>query len=90
MRFLKPIDREMILQQASSIKKLVTIEENVLAGGLGSAVAEILDDAKLSRRILRIGIPDEFVTHGSRDQLLDLVGLTPEKIARRILNETAN
>ncbi|MBR1421004.1 MAG: 1-deoxy-D-xylulose-5-phosphate synthase [Selenomonadaceae bacterium] len=90
MRFLKPIDREMILQQASSIKKLVTVEENVLAGGLGSAVAEILDDAKLSRRILRIGIPDEFVTHGSRDQLLDLVGLTPEKIARRILDETAN
>ena len=89
MRFLKPLDHEMIQQQASSTKKLVTVEENILSGGFGSLVAETLDDLKISRTVLRIGIPDEFISHGTRDQLLDLVGLTPEKIAQRILEEFA-
>ena len=89
MRFLKPLDHEMIQQQASSTKKLVTVEENILSGGFGSLVAETLDDLKISRTVLRIGIPDEFISHGTRDQLLDLVGLTAEKIAKRILDEFA-
>ncbi len=89
MRFLKPLDHEMIQQQASSTKKLVTVEENILSGGFGSLVAETLDDLKISRTVLRIGIPDEFISHGTRDQLLDLVGLTPEKIAQKILEEFA-
>ena len=89
MRFLKPLDHEMIQQQASSTKKLVTVEENILSGGFGSLVAETLDDLKISRTVLRIGIPDEFISHGTRDQLLDLVGLTSEKIAQKILEEFA-
>ena len=63
----------------------MTLEENVLAGGFGSAVAEFLLDKGLPARLLRFGLPNAFVEQGSRKELLELVGLTPEAVAAKIL-----
>ena len=84
-RFVKPFDTEPIKKSARSTKLLVTCEEGTLAGGFGAAVAEFLADEKISTSLLRLGIKDEFVEQGSRAQLLDMCGLTAEKISRRIL-----
>ena len=85
MRFVKPLDEELLLQLGTDKKLLVTLEENVLAGGFGSAVAEFLLDKGLPARLLRFGLPDAFVEQGSRKELLELVGLTPEAVAAKIL-----
>jgi len=86
-RFVKPLDEKLITETAKSCEKLVTIEENVLAGGFGSAVLELLNEKEIQKPVLRLGIPDEFVTHGSQVELQDLYGLTPEKMAQKILEK---
>jgi 1-deoxy-D-xylulose-5-phosphate synthase len=64
-RFAKPLDKEVLLQAASQTKKMVTVEENALAGGFGSAVLQLLSEARLfDVRTLCLGLPDEFVEHG--------------------------
>jgi 1-deoxy-D-xylulose-5-phosphate synthase len=85
MRFVKPLDEELLLQLGTDKKLLVTLEENVLAGGFGSAVAEFLLDKGLPARLLRCGLPDAFVEQGSREELLELVGLTPKAVAAKVL-----
>jgi 1-deoxy-D-xylulose-5-phosphate synthase len=81
-RFIKPLDRELILGQAEKTGCLVTVEENALQGGFGSAVLEALADAGLnSVRVKRIGIPDSFVEHGSQSQLRSDLGLDAAGIA---------
>ncbi len=83
-RFAKPLDRELILDVANHIKKLVIVEENVLSGGFGAAVLELLEKAEASDvKVKRLGIPDEFVTHGKQDFLrslyhLDALGIANE------------
>jgi 1-deoxy-D-xylulose-5-phosphate synthase len=85
-RFAKPLDAELILGLAADHDVLVTVEENALAGGFGSAVLELLADAGLAAhpRVLRFGLPDRFVTHGKPALLRQEVGLTPEAVARRV------
>ena len=83
-RFVKPIDTELMKKSARATKLLVTCEEGTLAGGFGSAVAEFLADEKISTPLLRLGIADKFVEQGTRAELLNLCGLTPQKIAQRI------
>lgn len=78
MRFVKPIDEEMILQLAESHEQLVTIEENVVQGGAGSAVNEALAAHNVSVRIANYGLPDRLIQHGSRDDMLKDAGLTTE------------
>ena len=85
MRFVKPLDEELLLQLGQSKQLLVTLEENVLAGGFGSAVAEFLLDKDLAADLMRFGLPDAFVEQGSRKELLELVGLTPEAVAEKVL-----
>ena len=85
MRFVKPLDEELLLQLGQSKQLLVTLEENVLAGGFGSAVAEFLLDKDLAAGLMRFGLPDAFVEQGSRKELLELVGLTPEAVAEKVL-----
>ncbi len=64
-RFIKPLDAELILKLAKSIRRIITVEENVLAGGFGSAVLELINDAEIYPcRIKRIGLPDQFIEHG--------------------------
>jgi 1-deoxy-D-xylulose-5-phosphate synthase len=83
-RFAKPIDAGLAAQLAAEHELLVTVEEGVLAGGFGSAVWETLSDSGLAPRILRVGLPDRYVTHGSPALLHEEVGFTGERIAERI------
>ncbi|MDD3114195.1 MAG: 1-deoxy-D-xylulose-5-phosphate synthase [Anaerovibrio sp.] len=86
MRFVKPLDCELLAELAASRPQLwVTLEENALAGGFGSAVLEFLSDRKLSVETMRFGIRDEFIEQGSCPQLLELCGLLPQQIADRII-----
>ncbi|MDI3256620.1 MAG: 1-deoxy-D-xylulose-5-phosphate synthase [Kyrpidia sp.] len=81
-RFVKPLDRDLILRLAGEGCALVTVEEAALAGGLGSAVLEVLAAHGLSGAQVRcVGVPDQFVPHGSRGECLRLVGLTAERVA---------
>jgi 1-deoxy-D-xylulose-5-phosphate synthase len=85
--FAKPIDAGLMAQLAAEHDLLVTIEEGVLAGGFGSAVWETLSEAGASSpRILRVGLPDRYVTHGKPALLHTEVGYTPERIAERVLS----
>jgi 1-deoxy-D-xylulose-5-phosphate synthase len=83
-RFAKPLDTELILGVVNHTKKVVTVEENVLSGGFGAAVLELLEKAGASDvKVKRLGIPDEFVTHGKQDFLralyhLDALGIAKE------------
>jgi 1-deoxy-D-xylulose-5-phosphate synthase len=83
-RFCKPLDAALLAQLDAEHDLLVTIEEGVLAGGFGSAVWECLSEAGATPRILRIGLPDRYVTHGAPRLLYEEVGYTPERIAERI------
>lgn len=84
MRFIKPLDTELLGEMARTKKLLITAEENVLAGGFGSAVAEYLADHGLEVPLLRFGIPDRFIEQGTRRELLSLCGLQPDEMAERI------
>lgn len=80
-RFVKPLDEQLILNYSKRIKNIITVEENVLAGGFGCAVMECLEKNGISNvRIKRIGLPDRFIPHGSHDILLKENGLTAENI----------
>jgi 1-deoxy-D-xylulose-5-phosphate synthase len=83
-RFAKPIDAGLAAQLAAEHDLLVTVEEGVLAGGFGSAVWECLSDSGLAPRILRVGIPDRYVTHGTPKLLHREIGFTGARIAERI------
>jgi 1-deoxy-D-xylulose-5-phosphate synthase len=84
-RFAKPIDAGLVAQLMAEHELLVTVEEGVLAGGFGSGVWETLSDAGLASRILRVGLPDRFVTHGAPALLHEEVGFTGAAIAERVL-----
>lgn len=84
MRFIKPLDTDMILEMAKSHDVLVTIEENVISGGAGSAVNCYLQAQAILMPVLNIGLPDHFVEQGSREQLLTLCGLDAQGILQKI------
>ena len=83
-RFAKPIDAGLMAQLAAEHDLLVSVEEGVLAGGFGSAVWETLSEMGLTPRILRVGLPDRYVTHGKPALLHEEVGFTGAKIAERV------
>ncbi|HEY8035447.1 MAG TPA: 1-deoxy-D-xylulose-5-phosphate synthase [Methylobacter sp.] len=80
MRFVKPIDTELVLELAKSHDVLITVEENVLAGGAGSAVNDFLQAQQILMPVLNIGLPDSFVEQGTREELLALCGLDTQGI----------
>lgn len=84
MNFVKPLDHKRIKELAEKYKLLVTIEENVVKGGAGSAVAEFLVDNNLNVSLLNFGISDEFVEHGSPDHQKVISGLGKEEIMEKI------
>ncbi len=84
MRFVKPIDRELILQLAAGHELLVTLEENATIGGAGSEVARVLHEAGAPVRVLQIGLPDRFIDHGDHAQLFTEIGLDVPGILKRI------
>jgi 1-deoxy-D-xylulose-5-phosphate synthase len=80
-RFVKPLDRDLILEEALRTRRVITIEENVSAGGFGAAVLELLQSEGAPHVTVRVmALPDEFVTHGSRTQLLSDCGLALEDV----------
>ncbi len=78
MRFVKPIDEEMILKMAAGHELLVTVEENVVEGGAGEAVNQILVGHGLTQAIVNYGLPDRLIQHGSREDMLNDVGMNRE------------
>ncbi len=86
MRFIKPLDENLLASVWSSFDKVVTVEENSLAGGFGSAVLEwaAAHGDSPGPKVMNIGIPDQFQEHASRDQLLEVMGLTGEGITRQV------
>ena len=88
-RFIKPLDEDLILDFAKKTGKIITVEENTLIGGFGSAVCELLADKNVPVKIKRIGLPDKFIEHGDLKTLKRKYGLTSEslkKIALDLLN----
>jgi 1-deoxy-D-xylulose-5-phosphate synthase len=75
MRFIKPLDEELIVAVAARHRALITIEENATLGGAGSAVGELLGAEGLQLPLLQLGIPDRFIEHGSREGCLASAGL---------------
>jgi 1-deoxy-D-xylulose-5-phosphate synthase len=84
MRYVKPIDEELIVRVAAKNQHLITLEENVVAGGAGSAVSEVLNAQGLRRAVLQIGIPDRAILHGSREESLAEAGLDLASLKARI------
>ena len=84
-RFIKPIDRDLLLNLAATVKKIITVEENVLPCGFGSAVLELLAEEGINGvQVKRLGIPDEFVEHATQKQLRHQYGIDEEGIIRAI------
>ena len=89
-RFIKPLDEELICSLAEDHRAILTVEENVKAGGFGSQVTEALRRKGIKRRVKVLGLPDEFIEHGPRGKLLELYGLSSRAIAeegRRLLED---
>jgi 1-deoxy-D-xylulose-5-phosphate synthase len=84
MRFIKPLDEALVVQLARSHRLLVTVEENTIQGGAGSAVAECLSAHGVAAQLLHLGLPDAFIEQGEPAQLLAHCGLNAEGIARSI------
>ena len=89
MRFIKPLDQSMIEEMSNSHALLVSVEENAALGGAGSAVAEALEQTTHASELLRIGLPDRYMEHGSRDNCLSDAGLSPEGILNQIKQHLA-
>jgi 1-deoxy-D-xylulose-5-phosphate synthase len=84
MRFVKPLDEEAVCRLAASHSCVVTLEENVIAGGAGSAVGECLAAHGIERSLHHVGIPDRFIEHGSREDCLRMAGLDAPGVERAI------
>lgn len=84
MRFLKPIDQDILREVGKSYKRIVTVEDGVVQGGLGSAVVEYMADHNLHPEVIRLGLPDSFVEHGTPEELYHIVGLDAEAIKKAL------
>ena len=84
MRFLKPLDEELLREVAENFSKIITIEDGVVAGGMGSAVLEWMNDHGYHPQITRLGLPDKFVEHGTVAELHHIVGIDLERINEEI------
>jgi 1-deoxy-D-xylulose-5-phosphate synthase len=86
-RFVKPLDPKMLVRILQEFNRIITVEENTLVGGFGSAILEFAEANNLNTTgIRRMGIPDKFIQHGSRNHLLSLVGLNKEGIIQQVKN----
>lgn len=90
MRFVKPLDEELLKKITASHKYIITVEDNVVAGGAGSAVNEFFLNAGITVRIKNLGLPDIFLEHGTRDEILQEAGLDADNILQAVINFTKN
>ena len=86
MRFLKPLDEDILHEVGKKFRRIITVENGVRNGGLGSAVLEWMSDHDYDVKVTRMGLPDQFVEHGTIDQLREIIGLDNESIKKAILN----
>ena len=84
MRFFKPIDQDILREVGKGYKRIVTVEDGVVQGGLGSAVVEYMADHNLHPEVIRLGLPDSFVEHGTPEELYHIVGLDAEAIKKAL------
>jgi 1-deoxy-D-xylulose-5-phosphate synthase len=84
-RFVKPMDEEILAKYASKVKLIVTIEENTLAGGFGEGVVHLLHEKNILAATLLLGVPDDFIGHGTVSQQLAECCLNGYEVANRIL-----
>jgi len=82
-RFVKPLDKDLILKEAESVDKIITVEEGGLEGGFGSAVLELLTEVGINTPVKRIGLPTKFIEQAKRSELLESYGLTAEGIYKQ-------
>jgi len=88
MRFVKPLDVELVAELATSHDLIVTLEENAVIGGAGAEVSRLVDGLATRPRVLRLGLPDHFIDHGDQAQLLASVGLDQDGILASIARAT--
>jgi 1-deoxy-D-xylulose-5-phosphate synthase len=86
MRFVKPIDEEMLHQVFAKYKKVITVEDGCIQGGFGSAVVEFMTDHNYTSQVKRLGVPDEFIEHGEPAELYEEVGLSPKRIVEEAIS----
>ncbi len=89
MRWVKPLDETMILSLVEQHHALITLEENAIAGGAGSGVAEFLTNAGVRCPVQHIGIPDQFIAHAGQDECRQMAGLTADAIIAAAANLSA-
>ena len=87
MRFIKPLDKKIIKEISSTHKLIVSVEENTIIGGAGSAVLEAMSAMNITRQTLVIGIPDKFFEHGSQSEVKIQCGLDKISIKRKIVKQ---
>lgn len=88
MRFLKPLDDDILHEVGKKFSRIVTIEDGVRNGGFGSAVMEWMSDHGYAPHITRLGLPDSFVEHGSIEELREIVGLDKESLFSSIFGSS--
>ena len=86
MRFLKPIDQDILHTVGKNFSRIITLEDGVVSGGLGSAVLEFMSENDYTPHVTRLGLPDEFVEHGTPAQLYHIVGIDKEGIKKTLLS----
>ena len=84
LRHLKPLPEDALAEILGTLPKVVTIEEGVLDGGVGSAIAALVVDRRLTCEVLRLGVPTQFVPPGSQDELLKIHGLDVDGVLKKI------
>ena len=89
MRFVKPLDEELLAEVAANFGRIVTVEDGTRAGGMGSAVLEWMADHGFSPRLTRLGLPDRFVEHGTVPQLMRITGIDKDSIKAAIADAAA-
>jgi 1-deoxy-D-xylulose-5-phosphate synthase len=85
LRFVKPLDKDLLRNVAAHYRLIFSLEDNVISGGMGNAVNDALAMMELGQRCINLGFPDKFIEHGTSEELYERYGLSPEQVARRIL-----
>ncbi len=83
-RFIKPLDESLLMTLCASHTSIITIEEGTLIGGFGSAVSDYLHDNNKHNNLYRLGVPDNFIQHATRNELLEEIGLTADNLIKFI------
>ena len=84
MRFVKPIDEDLLHDVFTKFDKVITVEDGCIIGGMGSAVLEFMADHYYSAKVMRLGIPDKFIEHGEQMELYTECGFSPDKIVETV------